>query len=517
MMYIVKQNKKQQWIIIKKGAKRASKVFGTKAEAIMYAEKNYSNNYIIDEKKMPKSFYKRIVLVLFFVILVLLTIVAILYFTGNLDRFIPQDNTGDTDKDDDSNPSTDLPSTSDQGDSNPSTDNPSTSDQNDNNPETDSPSNPNQGDDHPQTEQPSKPDDSDKPIIYEDFQVHFLELGNYNAGDCTFIKAGDLDILIDAGSTTGSIPTLKKYINQYCKDGVLEYVIATHAHEDHIAGFTTDNGIFASYEVKTIIDFTRKNTTSKVSASYITYRDQEVAGGAKHYTASDCIQGTNGGQRKYQLTENISFEVLDQKYYYSKASSENDYSVCTLFTRGEDHFLFTGDLELSGEESLAELNDLPKVKLYKAGHHGSKTSSNEVLLREIQPEYVAVCCCAGSSEYTGVTDNMFPTQDFINRVAVYTDKIYVTTMCDYTIEIAEANAKGDSKVPGVEVGKEYMKAVSSSFKPMNGNITFTYVEGVFSVSCSNNNTILKDTEWFTRTITLNGITRKMRTWPTASA
>ena len=33
------------------------------------------------------------------------------------------------------------------------------------------------------------------------------------------------------------------------------------------------------------------------------------------------------------------------------------------------------------------------------------------------------------------------------------------------------------------------------------------------VNCSNHDTILKETEWFNSFITLNGVQRKMRTWP----
>ena len=32
------------------------------------------------------------------------------------------------------------------------------------------------------------------------FSIHFLEVGNKYTGDCTYVKAGDIDILIDAGS-----------------------------------------------------------------------------------------------------------------------------------------------------------------------------------------------------------------------------------------------------------------------------------------------------------------------------
>ncbi|MBQ8434340.1 MAG: bacterial Ig-like domain-containing protein, partial [Clostridia bacterium] len=76
-----------------------------------------------------------------------------------------------------------------------------------------------------------------KVVDTTDLQIHFLELGNQRTGDCTYIKAGNTDILIDAGSYYDSTITISNYINQYVTDGILEYVIATHAHEDHIAGF----------------------------------------------------------------------------------------------------------------------------------------------------------------------------------------------------------------------------------------------------------------------------------------
>ena len=180
-------------------------------------------------------------------------------------------------------------------------------------------------------------------------------------------------------------------------------------------------------------------------------------------------------QRKQQyifnITDDITLTVLDSYYYYNTVSSgENNYSVCTLLTQGDRNFLFTGDLELKGEKKLVELNDLPKVELFKAGHHGSKTSSNECLLSVIRPKRVCVCCCAGSSEYTKEEVNKFPTQEFIDRVAPYTKEVYVTTIC----------VSDDEK----------------TFKSLNGNIVVTSsVDGV-SVNCSNNNILLKDTDWF---------------------
>ena len=88
--------------------------------------------------------------------------------------------------------------------------------------------------------------------VFDDFQIHFLELGNIYAGDSIYIKANDVDILIDAGSRANSKDTIKEYINQYVDDNKLEYVIATHAHQDHIAAFGCDDGIFYSYDIETL-------------------------------------------------------------------------------------------------------------------------------------------------------------------------------------------------------------------------------------------------------------------------
>ena len=312
-------------------------------------------------------------------------------------------------------------------------------------------------------------------LVQGEMQIHFLELGNKYTGDCTYIKIGDVDILIDAGSRASSIETIADYIDDYIgEDNKLEYVIVTHAHQDHYAGFTrTDGSLFDLFEVGTIIDFALTNQEDKGSSNmygrYLDEREDEIRAGAKHYTAAECVekQKTDGA---FDLGMGVTMTILDSYYYYNEAESENDYSVCTLFTYGEYHYLFTGDLEEDGEEKLVEMNTLPEVDLYKAGHHGSKTSSSEALLSVIQPDVVCVCCCAGSDEYTTANENQFPTQSFIDRVAPYTDKVYVTTLCT------------DNE--------------NSVFVSMNGNITVITDKNGLRVVCSNDSRILKEWEWF---------------------
>ena len=315
-------------------------------------------------------------------------------------------------------------------------------------------------------------DQTQEDIITDDLQIHFLELGNAYTGDCTLIKTGNTEVLIDAGSRKGSAETIVPYIEQYCTDGVLEYVIATHAHQDHIAGFvgtTSVNGVFESFVCETIIDYPLANTKSAIRAEYEALRDEEVETGAKHYTALECWNNENGASRSYALAEDITLNILYQKYYEETTGDENDYSVCALLTQGNNHYLFTGDLEHKGEASLVESNDLPKCKVFKGGHHGSPTSSTANLLQVIEPEIVCVCCCCGSDEYTDNIANMFPSQAFVDRIAPYTDKVYVTT-------ILSDNAKG--------------------FESLNGNIVVSSNGTAVNVQCSNNNVLFKDTDWF---------------------
>ncbi len=351
-------------------------------------------------------------------------------------------------------------------------------------------------------------------IIYDNFQIHFMELGNEYAGDSTYIKAGDVDILIDAGSRGSSSRVINEYIKQYCTDGKLEYVIATHNHQDHIAGFAgvsdtkaknfkgekvSKTGVLYYYEVGTLIDFTYAGVTennktvtydnkTQVSSSfgsgteygkYLAAREYLISNGTKYYTAKDLWDNNT---TSFTLADGITMDILYNYYYFNQSSDINNYSVCTLFNYNEHHFLLTGDLELDGEKKLSDYYDgtskektLPHCDLFKAGHHGSKTSSNECLLEKISPNICCVCCCAGTSEYSANLEHQFPTQAFINRIAKYTSRVYVTSMIEYV---------------------EEKWKVSS----MNGNIVVTSNGTSVGVKASNNLIRLKDTDWFNEKI-----------------
>ena len=73
-------------------------------------------------------------------------------------------------------------------------------------------------------------------------------------------------------------------------------------------------------------------------------------------------------------------------------------------------------------------------------------------------------------------ENTFPAQKFINRIAPYTDAVYVTTAG--TVE---------------KSGDTYK---DTGYASLNGNIVYACTNGRVSMYFSKEDTKLKDTEWF---------------------
>ena len=77
---------------------------------------------------------------------------------------------------------------------------------------------------------------------------------------------------------------------------------------------------------------------------------------------------------------------------------------------------------------------------------------------------------------------MFPSQAFIDRISKHTDKVYAPTVAEIYQDGTLASGKPNYK--------------NKSFTSLNGDIVVSVKGGKAEVNCSNNNTILKDTEWF---------------------
>jgi beta-lactamase superfamily II metal-dependent hydrolase len=82
-------------------------------------------------------------------------------------------------------------------------------------------------------------------------------------------------------------------------------------------------------------------------------------------------------------------------------NSSNDAGVVSRLVFGENSFLFTGDLSSKGEKLLINSGENIVSDVLKVGHHGSKYSTSDLFLENVQPLPEAVeSVKVGSQTYT---------------------------------------------------------------------------------------------------------------------
>ena len=200
----------------------------------------------------------------------------------------------------------------------------------------------------------------------EYIELYYLDVGQ---ADSILIIDNDHNMLIDGGNNEDG-----ELIVNYLKElniKKLDYIIATHPHEDHIGGL--DN-VINNFEIKNIL-MPEVYTTTK------TFED-----------VLDAIENNNlsitipkiGDKYKLNLS---SFEII----YVGKDKSDlNDTSIILNLNFNNNSFLFTGDASKSIEKQILDKNI--KADVLKLGHHGSKYSSSKEFLKQVNPKYAIISC-----------------------------------------------------------------------------------------------------------------------------
>lgn len=207
-----------------------------------------------------------------------------------------------------------------------------------------------------------------------DLKVHFLNVGQ---GDCILIQSYDKNLLIDSGPNTSS----KKVIRYLHKHNIkkLDYIIATHPHEDHIgamddiiSNFTVDN-FFAPKIASNNTDFLNLVT--------------ELSKKKKKINASK-------SGLEFNINENTKLTFLSPKE--DNYDNLNNYSAVIKLQFKQISFLFTGDSEKLIEDELIKGQADLAAQVLKIGHHGSKTSSSKNFVSRVNPTYAVISCGLGN-------------------------------------------------------------------------------------------------------------------------
>lgn len=156
-----------------------------------------------------------------------------------------------------------------------------------------------------------------------ELKVHYVDVGQ---GDSILVQTKDKNILIDAGTRKNSNNLISYLKKQNIKK--LDYVIATHPHEDHIGGMPK---VIQEFEISNFYA-PKKTANTKI------FKDMILQLKNKNLKINVAKEGVS-----LDLSNNSTLDFLAP----IKDSYENinDYSAVVKLTHGDTKFLFTGDAE----------------------------------------------------------------------------------------------------------------------------------------------------------------------------
>jgi len=232
--------------------------------------------------------------------------------------------------------------------------------------------------------------------------VAFLDVGQ---GDAIFIEAPNGNqVLIDGGPNRSVLRELGKVMSFF--DRSIDLIIVTHPDMDHIGGLPS---VIENFKVDKIIKSDRKSETPnyQILEDLITKENFEE------------VSGQRGVKITLDKKKNIYLEILlpDKN---SETWNDNDYSIVTQLVYGDSQFLMTGDISQSVENYLIYLEgNQIESDVLKIGHHGSKTSTSDLFINKVSPQYSII-----SAE----KDNNYghPHQETLDTLEKYKTKILST-------------------------------------------------------------------------------------------
>ncbi|MBR2896467.1 MAG: MBL fold metallo-hydrolase [Oscillospiraceae bacterium] len=229
------------------------------------------------------------------------------------------------------------------------------------------------------------------------FAIHFLDVGQ---ADAALVLCDGSAMLIDGGNSKDS-----SLIYAYLKShdvSHLDYIVATHAHEDHVGGLAGAlNYAAVGTAYCSVSDF-----DSEAFRDFVKYLGKQ----GKSITVPQVGETFSLGSASVQIVG-----------VNGSAEDHNNSSIILRIVYGETSFLFTGDAEREAEQAVLNAGYPLDSTVLKVGHHGSKSSAEYLFLRTVAPKYAVISVGAGNSYG-------HPTEDTLSRLRDADVKVYRTDL-----------------------------------------------------------------------------------------
>lgn len=208
--------------------------------------------------------------------------------------------------------------------------------------------------------------------------VHFIDVGQ---GDCAFIVAGEKRVLIDCGEPEYSGRVIR-YISSL---GIrrIDYVIATHPHDDHIGGMAD---ILEEFSVGSII---MPEIPDEMLPIGDYFDDMLNVIDRKGIVAQYSRTGTT-----IELDGGAQIQIVAP--VHNDYTSLNNFSIACRLTFGRRSFFFSGDIERASESDILNSGYYIRSDVLKIPHHGSTSSSSPAFLEAVMPEYAVISVGEGN-------------------------------------------------------------------------------------------------------------------------
>lgn len=239
----------------------------------------------------------------------------------------------------------------------------------------------------------------------EGLRIYYLDVGQ---ADAAVILCEGESLMIDGGNAADS-SFIYSFLTKTLHMKHLNYMIASHPHEDHVGGLA---GALNACIVDTLYTPTMEYDT-RAFQSMMKYAHQQGTSIIVPHPGDSFTVGS----------AQVTFLAPLREY-----KNINDISIVAKIIFGDTSFLFTGDIEWDAEHDLIDEGIDLCADVLKVPHHGSDTSSSYVFLRAVMPSYAIISVGEGNAYGHPVEDTLSRLRD-VGAEIIRTDK-WGTIICD---------------------------------------------------------------------------------------
>lgn len=207
-----------------------------------------------------------------------------------------------------------------------------------------------------------------------DLQIFFLDVGH---GNSTIVLCDGESMIVDGGPASSS-SFLYSFIRETLSLTHMDYMIATHPHEDHIGGLPA---VLNAVPVDLILSPVTEWDTKRFEA--ITRFALEQGSTIVVPNDGDVLQ--------------LGGATITILHCWPEAWTVNDMSIVVRIDYGDNAFILTGDAEYTSEYMMLDSGFPLRADVIEIGHHGSYTSTTQEFLDKVDPKYIIISCGKGNA------------------------------------------------------------------------------------------------------------------------